>query len=299
MRRRHTVHGTIRQSRPAPRAELPAQVRTHQVDLLDRDRVDRLVREIQPQWVFHLAALSSPAASWEDPAGTIATNAGLEANLLAALVKQKPMPRVVVVGSADEYGRPVGRERRLDEATPLRPLTPYGVSKVTQDLLALQYHLSHGLPAIRMRPFNHAGPRQAPHFAIASFAQQIARIELGKQPPVLKVGNLEARRDFTDVRDIVRAYLLAAEKGKPGEVYNIGSGTAPRLRELMATLLKMTRTTITLEVDPARTHPVEAEVYVCDARRFTRLTGWRPRIGLDTMLRDTLEDWRRHERSAA
>ena len=299
MRRRHTVHGTIRHARPAPRAELPAQVRTHQVDLLDRDRVDTLVREIQPQWVFHLAALSSPAASWDDPAGTIATNAGLEANLLSAVIKQKPMPRVVVVGSADEYGRAVGRARRLDEATPLRPVTPYGVSKVTQDLLALQYHLSHGLPAIRVRPFNHAGPRQAPQFAIASFAQQIARIELGKQPPILKVGNLEARRDFTDVRDIVRAYLLAAEKGKPGEVYNIGSGTAPRLRELVATLLKMTRATITLEVDPTRTHPVEAEVYVCDARRFERLTGWRPRIALDRTLRDTLDDWRRYERSAA
>jgi GDP-4-dehydro-6-deoxy-D-mannose reductase len=275
------------------------EVRTHQVDLLDRDRVNTLVREIAPQWVFHLAALSSPAASWVDPAGTIATNAGLEANLLAALVTQKPMPRVVVVGSADEYGRPVGRARRLDETTPLRPLTPYGVSKVTQDLLALQYHLSHGLPAIRMRPFNHAGPRQAPHFAVASFAQQIACIELGKQPPVLKVGNLEARRDFTDVRDIVRAYVLAAEKGEPGEVYNIGSGTAPRLRELVDILLRMTRATITLEVDPQRRHPVEAEVYVCDARRFERLTGWRPRIGLERMLRDTLDDWRRHERSAA
>jgi GDP-4-dehydro-6-deoxy-D-mannose reductase len=299
MRRRHTVHGTIRGAHPASRAELAPGIQTHQVDLLNRDRVDSLVREIQPQWVFHLAALSSPAASWDDPAATIATNAGLEANLLAAVVKQKPMPRVVVVGSADEYGRPAGRARRLDEATPLRPLTPYGVSKVTQDLLALQYHLSHGLATIRMRPFNHAGPRQAPHFAVASFAQQIARIELGTQPPVLKVGNLEARRDFTDVRDIARAYLLAAEKGKPGEVYNIGSGRAPRLRELVDILLRMTRARITLEVDPQRKHPVEAEVYVCDARRFERLTGWRPRIGLEKMLRDTLDAWRRVERSAA
>jgi len=269
------------------------------VDLLDRDRVDALVREVQPQWVFHLAALSSPAASWDDPAATIATNAGLEANLLAALVKQKPMPRVVVVGSADEYGRPGAGARRLDEATPLRPLSPYAVSKVTQDLLALQYHLSHGLAAIRMRPFNHAGPRQAPDFALASFAQQVARIELGKQPPVLKVGNLETRRDFTDVRDIVRAYLLAAEKGKPGEVYNVGSGTATRLRRLVALLLKMTRATITVEVDPARQHAVEAEVYVCDARRLQGLTGWRPRISLERMLRDTLDDWRHHERSGA
>src|SRR5438067_9189078 len=299
VRRRHNVHGTIRGDRPASRAELTPRVRTHQVDLLDRERVEIVVREIQPQWVFHLAALSSPEASWDDPAGTIATNAGLEANLLAALVKQKPMPRVVVLGSADEYGRPIGAARRLDEATPLRPLSPYGVSKVTQDLLALQYHLSHGLAAIRIRPFNHAGPAQAPTFAVASFAQQIARIELGKQPPVLKVGNLEARRDLTDVRDVVRAYLLAAEKGKSGEVYNVGSGTATPLREVVALLLKMTRTRISLEVDPARKHAVEAEVYVCDARRFQRLTGWRPKVGLERMLRDTLDDWRRQERSAA
>src|SRR2546423_9015792 len=260
LRRRHSVHGTIRGDRPAPRAELAPRVRTHQVDLLDRDRVNTLVREIQPQWVFHLAALSSPAASWDDPAETIATNAGLEANLLAALVRQKAMPRVVVVGSADEYGRPVGGARRLDGATPPRPVSPYGVSKVTQDLLALQYHLSHGLAAIRIRPFNHAGPRQAPTFAVASFAQQIARIELGKQPPVLKVGNLEARRDFTDVRDVVRAYLLAAEKGKPGEVYNVGSGTAPRLRAVVDLLMGMTRVKIRLEVDPQRQRTAEADV---------------------------------------
>ena len=299
MRRRHTVHGTIRRAKPDPRAELAAKVTTHQVDLLDRASVDAVVRQVQPQWVFHLAALSSPAASWDDPAATIATNAGMEANLLTSLVKQNPMPRVVVVGSGDEYGRPPGRARRLDETTPFLPRTPYAVSKVTQDLLALQYHLSHGLPAIRVRPFNHAGPRQAPQFAIASFAQQIARIELGKQSPVLKVGNLEARRDYTDVRDVARAYLLAAEKGRPGEVYNIGSGSALRLRELVDLLLTMTRAKITLEVDPARKHMAEADVYICDPRRFARLTGWRPRIALERTLRDTLDDWRRRERSAA
>ena len=272
---------------------------THEVDLLDRPRVDALVRHVRPQWVFHLAALSSPSASWDDPAGTIATNVGLEANLLAALVQLDPMPRVVVIGSGDEYGNPGGPARRLGEATPLRPLTPYGVSKVAQDLLALQYHLSHGLPAIRLRPFNHAGPRQAPHFAIASFAQQIARVELGKQPPILKVGNLEARRDFTDVRDIVRGYLLAAQKGKPGEVYNLGSGTAHLLRQVVTLLLAMTPARVTLEVDPGRTHTAEAAVYVCDARRFARLTGWHPQIRLERTLRDTLDYWRACERAAA
>jgi GDP-4-dehydro-6-deoxy-D-mannose reductase len=299
IRHRHDVHGTIRRAQPDGRAELAPTVTTHHVDLLDRPQVDTLVRAIKPQWVFHLAARSSPAASWQDPAGTIATNAGLEANLLAAVVQLDPMPRVVVVGSSDEYGRPPGRTRRLNEATPLQPVTPYGVSKVTQDLLALQYHLSHGLPAIRLRPFNHAGPRQAPDFAIASFAQQIARIELGAQPPILKVGNLETRRDYTDVRDIARAYLLAAEKGKAGEVYNIGSGTAPRLRDLVNRLLTMTRTRITLQIDAGRTHAVEADVYLCDSLRFRRLTGWQPQISLDRTLRDTLEYWRNCERRAA
>src|SRR6202011_643535 len=209
-----------------------------------------------------------------------------------------PMPRVLVVGSGDEYGRPQGRAVRLNEEAPLRPVTPYGVSKVTQDLMALQYFLSRDLPAIRVRPFNHAGPRQAPNFALASFAQQIARIELDKQPPTLQVGNLEARRDFTDVRDIARAYLLAVEKGKPGEVYNVGSGTAPRLREVVDLLLTMTRASIKLQVDPERRRTAEADVYVCDARRFRRLTGWRPQIRRERMLRDTLDYWRRLERNA-
>ena len=284
---------------PDPRAELAEGVITHQVDLLDRARVAALLGQLNPQWVFHLAALSSPAGSWDDPAGTIATNATLEANLLEALIRLKPMPRLLAVGSGDEYGRPTGRARRLDEATPLRPITPYGVSKVTQDLLALQYHLSHDLPVVRVRPFNHAGPRQAPDFAIASFSQQIARIELGTQAPTLKVGNLDARRDFTDVRDIARAYLLAIEMGKPGEVYNIGSGKAPRLRDVLTALLKMSRARVGLEVDESRKRAAEAAVYVCDASRFRRLTGWRPQITLERTLRDTLAYWRRCERRAA
>jgi len=288
-RRRHTVHGTTRRVSPDPHAELSASVTTHQVDLLHQDQVERLVQAVQPRWVFHLAALSSPAASWDDPGGTIATNAGMQANLLGALLSLRPMPRVLVVGSGDEYGRPQGRARWLSEEAPLRPITPYGVSKVTQDLMALQYFLSRDLPAVRARPFT--------DFALASFAQQIARIELDKQPPTLKVGNLEARRDFTDVRDIARAYLLAVEKGKPGEVYNIGSGSAPRLRELLAILLKMTRAKVALEVDATRKRTAEADVYVCNARRFQRLSGWRPRISLERMLRDTLEYWRRRERS--
>jgi GDP-4-dehydro-6-deoxy-D-mannose reductase len=293
------VHGTIRGPRPDPRAQLAPQTSTHQVDLLERDSVQAVIQATRPQWVFHLAGLSSPAASWDDPAGTISTNATIQANVLNALIDLRPMPRVLVVGSGDEYGRPSGRPRRLNEDTPLRPITPYGVSKVTQDLLALQLFLSRDLPVVRVRPFNHVGPRQAPQFAVASFAQQIARIELGTQPPVLNVGNLESRRDFTDVRDVARAYLLAMEKGKPGDVYNIGSGKAAKMRDVLRQLLKMTRAKITVEVDESRKRAAEAETYVCDARRFQRLTGWRAQIPLERTLRDTLEYWRRCEARAA
>jgi GDP-4-dehydro-6-deoxy-D-mannose reductase len=293
------VHGTIRHPAADPRAELAPSLTTHQCDLRDGKGLRELVTRLQPGWVFHLAALSSPAASWDDPGGTIATNAEMEANLLSSLIAIDPMPRVVIVGSGDEYGHPPGRARRLSEDAPLQPITPYGVSKVAQDLLGLQYFLSHGLPVIRVRPFNHAGPRQSADFAIASFAQQIARIERGSQPPFVKVGNLEARRDFTDVRDIARAYLLAIEKGKPGEVYNIGSGKAPRLREILDLLLKQTRVKVRLEVDASRKRAAEAAVYVCDPRRFQRLTGWRPQISLARMLRDTLAYWRKIEGDAA
>lgn len=295
VRRRYRVHGTTRYEAADPRAELRVEVERHPVDLLDRDRVEAVVSRVRPAWVFHLAALSSPAASWEDPAATITNNVGGQANLLNALVRLDPLPRVLVVGSTDEYGRVTGRRQRLDEDTPLRPLSPYAVSKVAQDYLALQYFLSRGLPAIRVRPFNHAGPRQAPQFAIASFAQQIARIELGRQAPSLKVGNLKAKRDFTDVRDMARAYLLALRKGKPGEVYNIGSGKAVQLGAVVESLIRMSRKTITLEMDVRRARVAEADVYVCDPRRFHRLTGWRPEIGLDRTLRDTLAYWRRCE----
>jgi GDP-4-dehydro-6-deoxy-D-mannose reductase len=249
------------------------------------------VRRLRPARVFHLAALSSVADSWQDPGRTLSNNAGAQANLLAALIALDPMPRVLVVGSADEYGEP-RTSRPLDEDTPLRPITPYGVSKVAQDLLALQYHLSHGLPVVRVRPFNHIGPGQSSNFAVPSFALQIAAIEAGRRPARLRVGNLKPRRDFTDVRDVVRAYRLALAEGVPGEVYNIGAGRAVALSEVVERLLGMSRVAIRVEVDQRRVRAVEARASVCDAGRLRRRTGWRPLIPLDQSLADTLDYWR-------
>jgi GDP-4-dehydro-6-deoxy-D-mannose reductase len=260
-----------------------------------RSRVDSLVRRLRPEWVFHLAALSSVADSWADPAGTLINNVGAQANLLAAAARLDPQPRVLVVGSTDEYGQLSGRARALDEDTALRPVTPYGVSKVAQDFLAFQYFLSLKLPVVRVRAFNHTGPRQSPNFAIPSFARQLARIELGRQRSALRVGNLNVQRDFTDVRDMVRAYRLAIEKGKPGAVYNLGSGRAVSLRRILDTLMGMSRRQVRVMVDRALIRTVDPRAYICDARRFRRATGWRPRIPLEDTLRDTLEYWRRVE----
>src|ERR671931_1827436 len=176
----HALHVTVRGAKPQGGAALPERLTCHSVDLRERSTVEALVQSLRPDWVFHLAASSSVAASWEDPAETLINNIGAQANLLAALVGLERLPRVLVVGSADEYGAPQRDDALLDEDAPLRPITPYGVSKVAQDYLALQYHLSHGLPVVRVRPFNHVGPGQSPAFAVASFARQVARIEVGR-----------------------------------------------------------------------------------------------------------------------
>ena len=189
----------------------------------------------------------------------------------------------------EEYGRVAPGDLPIREAQPLRPDSPYGVSKVTQDMLGLQYFLSRGLPVIRVRPFNHIGPRQTRRFVAPAFASQIAAIEVGKQPPVMKVGNLSASRDFTDVRDVVRAYVLALEHGEPGEVYNIGSGASHSIRSLLDRLLSLSTVNISIETDTTRLRPADVPDVVCDASRLRAATGWQPRVTFDQSLSDLLD----------
>jgi len=178
------------------------------------------------------------------------------------------------------------------EESPLRPNNPYAVSKVAQDFLGLQYHLAYGLPVVRVRPFNHTGPGQSPRFVVPAFASQIARIEVGLQEPVLRVGNLDAARDFSDVRDIVRAYHLAVTEGEPGEVYNLASGRPQPVRGLLETLLGYSQVKIRVERDEERSRPVDVPVVYGSAEKFHRQTGWEPQIPFEQTLRDTLEYWR-------
>jgi GDP-4-dehydro-6-deoxy-D-mannose reductase len=198
----------------------------------------------------------------------------------------------MVAGSNEEYGLIRPDELPLTEDNPLRPNSPYGVSKVTQDMLGLQYFLSHQLPVIRVRPFNHIGPRQAPGFVAPDFALQIAQAEVGLRSPRIQVGNLNVHRDFTDVRDMVRAYYLAITFGVPGDVYNIGSGQSHSVHELLDVLLSYSHVQITVEPDPERLRPSDVPMVRCDASKFRALTGWEPTVPFKATLRDVLDYWR-------
>lgn len=277
-------------------AGLGGNTSLHRGDLLDYAWVLGLVAQVRPDAIYHLAARASVGASWEDPAGTLHNNISAQLNVLRACVELGMQPRVLVVASADEYGRVRAEDLPVDEETPLRPVNPYAVSKVAQDYLGVQYHLSHGLPVVRVRPFNHSGPRQETGFVIPDFCSQIARIEAGMQEPVMRVGNLEAQRDIHDVRDTVRAYRLALELGQPGDVYNVGSGRAVAIREILDRLLALAHTPIRVEPDPARMRPSDIPRIVSDCAKLQSVTGWEPTYTLEQTLHDTLEYWR--ERTA-
>ncbi len=287
------LHGVVRpDSTVHQRAAVLEHVCVHEADLTDAAAAARVVAEVQPERVFHLAAQASVAAAWANPAQTFITNVVAQLNVILALLAHAPSARLLVVGSGQEYGIVRPDELPVRETNPLRPADPYAVSKVAQDLLGLQYYLSHHLHAVRVRPFNHIGPRQDPSFVVAAFARQIAEIEAGQRPPVLRVGNLAARRDFSDVRDVVRAYWLALEYGEPGEVYNVGSGRAVAVQEIVDTLLALARVPIRVEPDPALLRPMDVPVIVSDCSRLRAATGWEPQIPLEESVRAVLDYWR-------
>lgn len=256
-----------------------------------------ILEEAQPDVIFHLAAQPLVSASRRDPWGTLETNIRLQLNVLEGVARVNPKCRVLVVGSSEEYGLIKPEDLPVDEDTPLRPLNTYATSKVTQDLLGLQYFLTHGLYVVRVRPFNHIGPRQRPGFVAPDFASQIAAIELGLQPPVLEVGDLTPRRDFSDVRDVVRAYVMLVTQGEPGQVYNVGSGESHSIQELLDILLSLSQATIEVRQDPERLRPAEVADVVCDASRIRQRTGWRTTISLPQSLQDILAYWRQEMRA--
>jgi GDP-4-dehydro-6-deoxy-D-mannose reductase len=284
------VIGIVKGTEPAPLA-LPA-VRVMVADLEDADATDAAIAEARPDRVVHLAAQSSVRASWDDPVGTFRANVHGLIHVLEALRRREWSPRVLVVGSADEYGCARAEDLPLREDAPLRPASPYAASKVAQGFTALQYALSLRMHVIRTRTFPHTGPGRSELFAESSFARQAAEIQAGRRPAVLSVGNADEVRDITDVRDVVRAYWKLLERGEPGEVYNVCSGTGVPLREIAARLLALAGVRAEVRVDPALLRPADLPALVGDNSRLRRATGWEPRIGLQQTLRDLLDHWR-------
>ena len=261
-------------------------------DLRDPTAARRALAAVRPHRVFHLAAQSYVPTSWLMPAETLLPNVQAQLNVFEA-VRDLGLPtQIHIAGSSEEYGLVQPDEVPIREENPLRPLSPYAVSKVAQDLLAYQYWRSYGLHTVRTRGFNHSGPRRGEVFVTSNFARQIAEIEKGLRGPVIHVGNLESVRDFTDVRDMVRAYWLALEHGEPGAVYNICSGKGYPIRQVLETLLGLAQVTVEIREDPERMRPSDVPVLVGDCSRFRRITGWAPTIPFDTTLADVLGYWR-------
>ncbi len=289
------VFGTYRwRSRRENIEHLEGKIRLVESDLGDPTALRRALEIARPDAIFHLAAQSFVPTSWSAPAETFHVNATGQIHLFEAIRALGIDPVVQLACSSEEYGLVLKEETPITELNPLRPLSPYAVSKVAQDLLGYQYFKSYGLRAIRTRGFNHEGPRRGEVFVMSNFARQIAAIEAGFQEPVIRVGNLDSVRDFTDVRDMVRAYWLAAEKGEPGEVYNIASGQGITIRAMLDRLIARATVPVKVETDPARLRPSDVEVLLGDCSKFRARTGWEPRIPLEQTLADTLDYWRAH-----
>lgn len=287
------VFGTVRwRSRMENIQHLQGKIELCEADLKDIVSLQSCLAHVKPDRIFHLAAQSFVPTSWKCPAETFAINAIGQVNLFEAVRSLNLSPRIQVAGSSEEYGQVNSDEVPMKETNPLRPLSPYAVSKVAQDFLGYQYHRSYGLRVVRTRGFNHTGPRRGEVFVTSSFAKQIAEIEARKKEPIIHVGNLEAKRDFTDVRDMVEAYWLSLEKGEDGDVYNIGSGVARSMKEVLETLLSLSKVRVRVEVDPKRLRPSDVPILLSDSNKFMKLTGWKPKIPFVQTLSDLLDHWR-------
>lgn len=289
----HEVFGTIKwRSNRENIISFSNRVELLECDIKDAFAVRTILAQIRPDYIFHLAAQSYVHFSWRAPQETLYTNIIGQVNLFESIRELKIDPLVHIAGSSEEYGLVLPNEIPIKETNPLRPLSPYGVSKVTQDMLAYQYFKSYGLKTVRTRAFNHTGPRRGEVFVSSNFAKQIVEIERGIRKPIIYVGNLNAVRDFLDVRDVVRGYALALQKGRPGEVYNIASGKGIKIRELLDKLVALSSVDLKIKQDPNRLRPSDVELLVGSAEKFKRATGWKPQIPFEKTLSDLLDYWR-------
>ena len=268
------------------------RITLYQCDIRNYNNLKKIIKKVKPNEIYHLAAISFVPNSLKDPKLTFDTNLYGTLNLYQAVIEQKINPKILFVGSADEYGIVNKNDLPIKENCPLQPVNLYSISKASADFLSYFYFKNFNLNIIRVRPFNHIGPRQSPEFVCSSFAKQIAEIEKGLKEPIIKVGNLEAKRDFTDVRDMVRAYWLAIQKGETGEVYNICFERAIQIKELLNNLLELSSKKIEIMKDPKRIRPSDNPILQGDSSKFKMKSNWKPEIHLDKTSKDILEYWR-------
>ncbi len=288
------IFGTRRwRSRTETISHFQDDIKIVECELRDLTSVFKVIQDIRPDRIFHLAAQSFVPTSWTSPADSLNTNIVGQLNIFEAVRSLDIHPWIQIACSSEEYGMVYDDEVPIKETNPLRPLSPYAVSKVGQDMMGYQYSASYGMKVIRTRGFNHTGPRRGDVFVCSDFAKQVVDIEKKKRPPVIKVGNLEAKRDFTDVRDMVKAYWLSLEGNcTPGDVYNIASGTTHTIQSVLDRLLAMTDVNITVEEDPARLRPSDVQILLGDYSKFHAATGWEPTIPFEKTLQDILDYWR-------
>lgn len=275
-----------------PREVIDKNVKVIDLDITKLDEITNVLNEVKPDYIFHLAAQSSVAVSWKNPQLTIDINIKGTVNLLDAIRDNCKDTKVLLIGSGEEYGHVKQEEVPIKEDNNTRPGNVYAVTKVTQNMLGHLYYEGYGLHIMSTRSFNHTGPNQAPMFVVADFCKQVADIEAGKQEPVICVGNLSAKRDFTDVRDVVRAYCLLMEKGVAGETYNVGSGNAIEVKKILDMILSHSSKEIEVKTDSNKLRPVDVPIIEADITKITKDTGWKPEISLDTTITETLEYWK-------
>jgi GDP-4-dehydro-6-deoxy-D-mannose reductase len=279
---------------PPELSALEKTVRIERFDLVEQGEADLadLIRRKQPDVIYHLAAQSNPQGSVADPRGTWALNLGGSLNLLEAVKFSGQNPRVVLVGSGVCYGNPAPAFIPVSEDCPLRPNNPYAASKAAVDLLGIEHYLAHGTDVVIVRPFNHAGPRQLPRYVLAGLAFQVAEVECGRRSCV-EVGNLEVIRDFTDVRDVVRAYRLLGHGGQSGEIYNLGSGEGTKLTDALEYLRSQSKVPVAIQVDAARIRSIDQPLLIANARKLRTAVGWQPHYSIEQTLADMLDFSRR------
>jgi len=269
-------------------------VNVYDLDILDKDAIVNILYEIQPDYIFHLAAQSSVGVAWKNPLLTVDVNIKGSINLMDAVRELFYKPRVLLIGSGEEYGYIKPEETPISEDNLLRPGNIYAATKACQNMIGSIYAKAYDMDLKMVRAFNHIGPGQAPLFVVSDFCKQVAEIEKGIREPVIMVGNLAAKRDFTDVRDVVKAYVKLIKQGSSGETYNVGSGSAQEIRQILEKVIAMSDVDIKVETDPNKIRPVDVPIIEADITKLNTLTGWKPEISVEQTICETLDYWRIH-----